>query len=510
MPLNNQQNSSTITGEIKSRIDKIWDTLWAGGITVPVTILEQITYLFFIKLLDEKQRREESNAKEFGIELENPIFKNGEKWLNPETNKDIPYEDLRWSVFKHFSAQNMLDHVRTNVFVFIKNIGKEYDSAYSRFMKDAVFYIPKADILQSVVDDIDLLNMEDADTMGDVYEYMLAKMSEKKKTGQFRTPRHIIRMIITMAQPRIDDIICDPAMGSAGFIMEAARQVYDKYRTTIQTNKDVRDRYYSTMFNGFDTDQTMLRIGAMNMLLHGIPRPNIMYQDSLSEGNTDKNRYTLCVANPPFSGKLIKSTISKSLRKIADTTATELLFLALFIRSLKVGGRCYAVVPDGVLSVTNNKAYKVIREELVDKQCLQAVISLPSGVFKPYSNVSTAILVFTKTDDGGTDKVWFYDLHADGFTLNDKRTPIADNDIPDVLQRWQNLEAENSRSRYDQSFFVRLDEIKKNGYNLSINTYKKVSREKVVYDAPKDVFARIESLEEQFLSKQQEYKQKYL
>ena len=336
MPINKQQNSSTITGEIKNRIDKIWDTLWAGGITVPVTILEQLTYLFFIKLLDEKQRREESNAKEFGIELENPIFKVGEKWLNPETNKEIPYEDLRWSVFKHFSAQNMLDHVRTNVFVFIKNIGKEYDSAYSRFMKDAVFYIPKADILQSVVDDIDLLNMEDADTMGDVYEYMLDKMSEKKKTGQFRTTRHIIRMIITMAQPRIDDIICDPAMGSAGFIMEAARQVYDKYRTTIQTNKDVRDCYYSTMFNGFDTDQTMLRIGAMNMLLHGIPRPNIMYQDSLSEGNTDQNRYTLCVANPPFSGKLIKSTISKSLRKIADTTATELLFLALFIRSLKV------------------------------------------------------------------------------------------------------------------------------------------------------------------------------
>lgn len=508
MPLKNQQNSSTITGEIKSRIDKIWDTLWAGGITVPVTILEQITYLFFIKLLDEKQRREESNAKEFGIELENPIFKNGEKWLNPETTKKIPYEDLRWSVFKHFSAQNMLDHVRTNVFVFIKSIGQEYDSAYSRFMKDAVFNIPKADILQSVVDDIDLLNMEDADTMGDVYEYMLAQMSEKGQNGQFRTPRHIIRMIITMAQPKIDDIICDPAMGSAGFILEAARQVYDKYRTTIQTNKGVRDRYYSTMFNGFDTDQTMLRIGAMNMLLHGIPRPNIMYQDSLSEGNTDQNRYTLCVANPPFSGKLIKSTISKSLRKIADTNATELLFLALFIRSLRLGGRCFSVVPDGVLYV-GDKAHMAIRKELVDKQCLQAVISLPAGIFLPYSPVSTAILVFTKTDNGGTDKVWFYELRADGFTLNAKRTPIADNDIPDVLQRWQNLEAENSRSRYDQSFFVQLDEIQKNGYDLSIKTYKKVIREKVIYDDPKDVFARIESLEEQFLAKQQEYK-KYL
>ena len=485
MASNLNQNSSTITGDIKSRIDKIWDTLWAGGITVPVTILEQLTYLFFIKLLDDKQRHEESNAVEFGYELENPLFKKGEKWLNPETNQEVPYEDLRWSVFKGFSAQNMLHHVRNNVFVFIKGIGKESGSAYSRYMQDAVFSIPKADVLQSVIDDIDLLDMEDADTMGDVYEYMLARMSEKGQNGQFRTPRHIIRMIISMAEPKIDDVICDPAMGSAGFIMEAARQIYDQNRATIQTNDDVRKRYYSTMFNGFDTDQTMLRIGAMNMLLHGIPTPNIKYQDSL------------------------KSTISKSLLSIANTNATELLFLALFVRSLKVGGRCFSVVPDGVL-FGNDNAHMAIRRELVDKQCLRAVISMPAGVFQPYSGVSTAILVFTKTDAGGTDHVWFYEMRADGFTLNAKRTPTNDDDIPDLLQRWQNLDAEADRTRKDQSFFVPVDEIRQNDYDLTFNKYKEVVREKVVYDDPKDVFARIEAIEAQFVAKQQEFKTKYL
>ena len=487
MASNLNQNSSTITGDIKSRIDKIWDTLWAGGITVPVTILEQLTYLFFIKLLDDKQRHEESNAVEFGYELENPLFKKGEKWLNPETNQEVPYEDLRWSVFKGFSAQNMLHHVRNNVFVFIKGIGKESGSAYSRYMQDAVFSIPKADVLQSVIDDIDLLDMEDADTMGDVYEYMLARMSEKGQNGQFRTPRHIIRMIISMAEPKIDDVICDPAMGSAGFIMEAARQIYDQNRATIQTNDDVRKRYYSTMFNGFDTDQTMLRIGAMNMLLHGIPTPN----------------------NPPFSGKVLKSTISKSLLSIANTNATELLFLALFVRSLKVGGRCFSVVPDGVL-FGNDNAHMAIRKELVDKQCLRAVISMPAGVFQPYSGVSTAILVFTKTDAGGTDNVWFYEMRADGFTLNAKRTPTNDDDIPDLLQRWQNLDAEADRTRKDQSFFVPVDEIRQNDYDLTFNKYKEVVREKVVYDDPKDVFARIEALEELFAAKQREFKTKYL
>ena len=503
------QNSSTITGEIKSRIDKIWDTLWAGGITVPVTILEQLTYLFFIKLLDDKQRHEESNAIEFGYELENPLFKKGEKWLNPETEQKIPYEDLRWSNFKKFSGQNFLHHMRNNVFVFIKNIGKESGTAYSRYMQDAVFSIPKADVLQAVVDNIDKLDMEDVDTMGDVYEYMLARMSEKGQNGQFRTPRHIIRMIVTMAQPQIDDIICDPAMGSAGFIMEAARQIYDQNRAIIQANEDVRKRYYSTMFNGFDTDQTMLRIGAMNMLLHGIPSPNIKYQDSLSEDNTDQSCYTLCMANPPFSGKVLKGTISKSLTATANTNATELLFMALFKRMLKRGGRCFSVVPDGVLFGSDN-AHMAIRKELVDKQCLRAVISMPSGVFQPYSGVSTAVLIFTKTDAGGTDKVWFYDMRADGFTLNAKRTPCNDDDIPDLLQRWQNLDAEVNRTRKDQSFFVPVEEIRKNDYDLTFKKYKEVERDKVEYESTEVIQGRIEDLESEISAAINEFRTKYM
>lgn len=489
--------ASVITGDIKSRIDKIWDTLWAGGITVPITILEQLTYLFFMKLLDDKQRHEESDAAVFGAEVENPIFPKGKIWHNPETDADVPYEDLRWSVFKNMGAQNMIHHVRNNVFVFIKNIGTESETAYSRYMKDAVFSIPKADVLQSVVDDIDLMDMNNADTMGDVYEYILARMSEKGQNGQFRTPRHIIRMMIRMAHPTIDDTVCDPAMGSAGFIMESARQVYDEFKMKIQTDDDVRKRYYTTMFNGFDTDQTMLRIGAMNMLLHGIPSPNIKYQDSLSDENEDTSRYTLCVANPPFSGKVLKSTISKSLLSITNTNATELLFLALFVRSLKVGGRCFSIVPDGVL-FGNDKAHVDIRKELIDHQCLRAVISMPAGVFQPYSGVSTAILAFTKTDAGGTDNVWFYEMRADGFTLNAKRTPTKDDDIPDLLKRWNNLDGETDRKRTDQSFMVPADEIRKNDYDLSFNKYKEVVREKVEYEDPHIVFGRIETLEAEF------------
>ena len=496
MASNLNQNSSTITGDIKSRIDKIWDTLWAGGITVPVTILEQLTYLFFIKLLDDKQRHEESNAVEFGYELENPLFKKGEKWLNPETNQEVPYEDLRWSVFKGFSAQNMLHHVRNNVFVFIKGIGKESGSAYSRYMQDAVFSIPKADVLQSVIDDIDLLDMEDADTMGDVYEYMLARMSEKGQNGQFRTPRHIIRMIISMAEPKIDDVICDPAMGSAGFIMEAARQIYDQNRATIQTNDDVRKRYYSTMFNGFDTDQTMLRIGAMNMMLHGVEEPNIKYQDSLSGANTERNAYSLIMANPPFTGSVFQEEISKDLLALCKTKKTELLFMALFIKMLKIGGRCASIVPDGVL-FGGSTAHKALRKELVENQHLRAVISMPSGVFKPYAGVSTAVLVFTKTNAGGTDKVWFYDMKADGLSLDDKRNPIDKNDIPDIIERFNNLDKENARERTEQSFFVPKEEIAENNYDLSINKYKKVEYKPVEYPPTSEILAEIEALNKQ-------------
>jgi type I restriction enzyme M protein len=352
--------------------------------------------------------------------------------------------------------------------------------------------------------------MNNRDTMGDVYEYILGKMAEKGQNGQFRTPRHIIRMMVEMMKPSLEknDAICDPAMGSAGFLVEAAHYIAENEKA-LMVNTEKLNYYQSKMFTGFDTDTTMLRIGAMNMLLHKIDDPNIQEQDSLSTDNPDIEQYSLILANPPFTGKLDKEVVSPTLTNLTKTNKTELLFLALFIRSLVPGGRCASIVPDGVLYGTSS-AHMSIRKNLVDKQRLEAVISMPSGVFKPYSGVSTAILIFTKTGDGGTDKVWFYDMKADGFTLDDKRTPVDDNDIPDVIKRWNNLTKELNRTRKDKSFFVSVDEIRQNDYDLTFNKYKEVVREKVVYDDPKDVFARIEALEAQFAAKQQEFKEKYL
>ena len=318
-------------------------------------------------------------------------------------------------------------------------------------------------------------------------------MAASGTNGQFRTPRHIIRMMVELMKPTLDDVICDPAMGSAGFIVEAAKYVQEHYRQALM-QKENREFFRTEMFNGFDTDQTMLRIGAMNMMLHGVDAPNIRWQDSLSNDNTDANRYTLCLANPPFAGSLDKETISKSLLQVANTTKTELLFMALFLRTLDLGGRCASIVPDGVL-FGSSKAHKALRQEIVDKQCLQAVISMPSGVFKPYAGVSTAILIFTKTDNGGTDKVWFYEMHADGFSLDDKRSPVQENDIPDVIARWQNLAGEETRTRKDQSFLVPVADIRANDYDLSFNKYKEIERVVVEHEDPKTIMARIESLE---------------
>ena len=484
-----------ITGEIKNRIDTIWDYFWNAGMTNPMTVLEQMTYLFFMKMLDDKQLQEEANAAAWGNRLMNPIFKEGE-WYNEETEKNVPYNDMRWSVFKNTGSDNMFRMVRDNVFPFIKTIGEEDGSAYSRFMKDAIFSIPKPRTLQNIVDGIDALDMNNRDTMGDVYEYILGKMAASGTNGQFRTPRHIIAMMVYLMRPSIEDRICDPAMGSAGFIVEAAKYVAEKYRSELKRPDNLK--YYRTeMFNGFDTDQTMLRIGTMNMMLHGVDAPNIDWRDSLSNENTDANRYTLCLANPPFAGSLDKETIAKSLLQIASTTKTELLFLALFLRTLDLGGRCASIVPDGVL-FGNSNAHKAIRKELVNNQRLQAVISMPSGVFQPYAGVSTAILIFTKTNTpNSTDRVWFYEMHADGFTLDQKRTPCAENDIPDVIARWNNLDAEASRSRKDQSFFVPVEEIRANDYDLTFNKYKEVERKVVEYDAPETILAHIEDLQSQ-------------
>ena len=402
----------------------------------------------------------------------------------------------------------MFNTVRTDVFPFIKNMGDAKESAYARYMKDAVFLIQNPRTLTRVVDGINELDMNNRDTMGDVYEYILGKMAASGTNGQFRTPRHIIRMMVDLMAPTLKDEICDPAMGSAGFIVESAKFIQEHYRKEL-LKKENSDWYRNGMFHGFDTDTTMLRIGAMNLMLHGVDAPDVKWQDSVSDQNTDANKYTLCLANPPFAGSVDGQVIAKTLTAIAPTKKTELLFLALFIRMLRIGGRCASIVPDGVL-FGNSSAHQAIRKELVDKQRLQAVISMPSGVFQPYSGVSTAILVFTKTNAGGTDKVWFYDMKADGFSLDQKRTEVAENDIPDVIARFSNLPAEESRTRKDQSFLVPVEEIRENGYVLSINKYKEIEREKVEYEPSDVILGRIEKTEEEIVAALKEFRANYM
>lgn len=496
-----------ITGEIKNRIDQIWDTFWTGGITNSITILEQMTYLFFMKMLDDAQRTKEANANAFGVAVKDPTFKEG-VWHNQDTDKDVPYENLRWSVFKNKDPETMFALISRDVFFFIKNLNEGKESAYSRFMDNATFQIPNARTLTKIVEGIDKLDMTNKDTMGDVYEYVLGKMAASGNNGQFRTPRHIIRMMVELMQPKLDDVICDPAMGSAGFIVESAKYVTEHYKKEL-LKKEHQEHYKNTMLHGFDTDQTMLRIGAMNLMLHGVDNPCIDYMDSLSSDNTDESKYTLCLANPPFAGSLDYEAVSKSLLAITKTKKTELLFVALFVRMLQLGGRCASIVPDGVL-FGNSTGHKAIRKELIDHQQLRAVISMPSGVFQPYSGVSTAILIFTKTNDGGTDKVWFYDMKADGYTLDQKRTECADNDIPDIIARFQHLEGEESRSRKDQSFLVPVQEIRDNDYDLSINKYKEVEREEVVYEAPSVIFGRIQERMDKIQAAMDEFNAKYL
>lgn len=490
-----------ITGDIKNKIDQIWDTFFVAGITNPITVLEQMTYIFFMKMLDDKQLHEEANAQFWGAEVQNPTFPQGKKWVNPEAVSDeekegIPYEQLRWHVFKNLGSDNMFKVVRQSVFEFIKHIGTGEESAYSRYMKSAIFLIPNARTLVKVVEGVNALDMNNRDAMGDVYEYILGKMAASGTNGQFRTPRHIIRMIVEMMEPTTKDYICDPAMGSAGFLVEAVKYIKEN-NELLTVGKDMH-HIKTSLINGYDTDQTMLRIGAMNLLLHDITAPQLAWRDSLSEQNEDQNCYTLIMANPPFAGSLDKGNVNKKILAYANTSKTELLFLAQFVRSLEIGGRCASIVPDGVL-FGSSKAHLAIRKEIVDNQQLRAVISMPSGVFKPYAGVSTAVLVFTKTNSGGTDKVWFYDMKADGYSLDDKRSPISDNDIPDVVTRFHNQQPEESRSRKEQSFLVPVEEIRNNDYDLSINKYKEVKREKVEYEPVADILARLEKTESEYL-----------
>lgn len=492
-----------VTGEIKNRIDAIWDTFWNGGITNSITILEQMTYLFFMKMLDDSQKAKEATASIMGVEIKEPTFKQG-MWHNPDTDKDVPYETLRWSVFKNKEAEEMYRIISRDAFIFIKNLNQGKESSYSRFMKNATFMIQNPRTLTKIVEGIDGLDMNNRDTMGDVYEYILGKMAASGNNGQFRTPRHIIKMMVELMKPSLKDIVCDPAMGSAGFLVETAKYIQENYKNEL-LEKEKLKHYKNGLLHGFDTDSTMLRIGAMNLMLHGVDNPDIEYKDTLSTDNTDENKYTLCLANPPFSGSLDNGAVSKSLLAITKTKKTELLFMALFVRMLQVGGRCASIVPDGVLFGTST-GHKAIRKEIVDNQRLQAVISMPSGVFKPYAGVSTAIIIFTKTNAGGTDKVWFYDMKADGYSLDDRRNPIAENDIADIIERFNNLDKEKERTRKDKSFLVPVEEIREKGYDLSINKYKEIEREKIEYEASDVIMERIETLETEIQSAMGELK----
>ena len=472
-----------VTGELKSQVTKVWDAFWSGGIANPLEVIEQITYLLFIKRLDELHTLAENKANTLGRAIENPIFPEG---MDDAGRRPRPYADLRWSRFNNFPAQDMYDVIDQNVFPFIRGLG-EAGSTFAANMKDARFTIPTPALLSKVVDLLEDIPMQDRDTKGDIYEYMLSKLATSGQNGQFRTSRHIIKLMVDMTAPTPKDKIIDPAAGTAGFLVAAGEYLLDHY-PEIETDTGLRDHYNNVAFTGFDSDASMSRIGSMNMQLHGVENPTIARRDSLAEEHTgDLGAYTLVLANPPFAGSLDYETTAKDLLQVVKTKKTELLFLALMLRLLKNGGRAAVIVPDGVL-FGSSKAHKELRRMLVEDHKLEAVVKLPSGTFKPYTGVSTAILFFTKTSSGGTDNVWFYDVQADGFTLDDKRMPTEVNDLPDVLSRWSTLSRpdspEKSRPRTDQSFLVPKSEIATEGYDLSINRYREVEREEVEYRVP--------------------------
>lgn len=495
-----------ITGAIKNKVDKIWTDIWAGGITNPLTVIEQLTYLMFVRSLDEK-------------ELETEEFENmtGEK-MDKIFPQSAAGQSMRWSKFKNNDPRDIYDIIAQRVFPAIKNMrhgrlpdfteqgelmqvsggsgnNEQNNTAFARYMGDAMFLIPTPQVLQKIITGLDDLyehDISDLDMQGDLYEYMLGKLATAGQNGQFRTPRHIREMMVELLQPAPDDMICDPACGTAGFLVSASEYIRRNYEDTMTAEQ--WEHFAGDAFTGFDTDRTMLRISAMNLMLHSISHPEIDYNDSVSKQNQISDRFTMCLANPPFKGTVDAESIHDNLKAVTNTKKTELLFLALFLRMLKKGGQCACIVPDGVL-FGSSKAHKAIRRELVENHQLRAVISMPSGVFKPYAGVSTAVLVFTKTGAGGTENVWFYDMKADGLSLDDKRSEIAENDIPDIISRFHNLEQESGRQRTEQSFFVPKQEIADNDYDLSINKYKQVEYVPIEYPSTTEIMADLHELE---------------
>ena len=500
-----------ITGELKSKIDAVWNDFWSGGISNPLEVMEQLTYLLFIKALDERQTLAENKARRTEEPLDEDIFPEGEQFKPEGLVAGRPYDDLRWSRFRNMAAAEMFEVVGTYVFPFLQQRAQE--STHAKHMKGARLTIPTPGLLQKAVDGLDAIPMADRDTKGDVYEYMLSKIATAGQNGQFRTPRHIIQLMVEMTAPQPDDTICDPASGTCGFLVLAGEYIRDRHPNAL-TDSAKAKHFHNGMFSGYDFDNTMLRIGSMNMQLHGVQNPSISYRDSLAQDHAgDTEAYSLILANPPFAGSLDYESTAKDLLQVVKTKKTELLFLALFVRLLKPGGRAAAVVPGGVL-FGSTKAHTELRRILVEHQKLDGVVSLPSGVFRPYAGVSTAILLFTKTNSGGTDHVWFYDLEADGYSLDDKRTPLlaadklgvageplseaehAKNNLPDALARWQERDGtEMHRPRSEQSFCIPKSEIAANGYDLSINRYKEVVYSETNYAAPTEILDELAALE---------------
>lgn len=501
--------------EIKSKIDKLWNNFWSGGISNPLTVIEQISYLLFIKRLDDIDTTNEKMANRMGKPFKSLFMELSEKLKKENKIKDDSnWELLKWSQFKHLEVEKMFEVVSQKVFPFIKSMGGE-ESSFTAEMKDAVFMIPKPSLLQESVRLIDGINMDDADTKGDLYEYLLSKLATSGVNGQFRTPRHIIRMMVELMDPSAEDKICDPACGTAGFLINSLEYILEKYTRSESVFTDEEgnihnrigdmmspkdwDHFKKDMFYGFDFDASMVRIASMNLMLHSIDDPNVRQMDSLSKRYEEENKYTLVLANPPFKGSIDKEDINPSLLKGAKTTKTELLFIKLINRILDLGGRCAVIVPDGVL-FGSTKAHKDIRKNLVEENQLEGVISMPSGVFKPYAGVSTAVLLFTK--GGETNKVWFYDMESDGYSLDDKRNKLdTDGDIPDIIEKWRDIKKDNTLepSKEDRWFWVEKEEIAGNDYDLSINKYKEIEYEEVIYEKPEVILEKIEALEKSIL-----------
>lgn len=493
-----------ITGPLKRDIDALWLEFWQGGITNPLTVIEQITYLMFVRLLDVNESRDENRERRSGKDFKHRF--------GPED------QNLRWSHFRHLGADEMLPLVRDKVFAHFRKTSTS-GSTFAEFMKDAQLMIQKANLLVKAVNMIDKLPLTEGDTKGDLYEYLLSKLTTAGINGQFRTPRHIIRLMVDMLEPKPTDVIGDPAAGTGGFLVQVMEHLMEKFtspegvieETDPETGKaskiytgDLleghREHIRTSMFHGFDFDATMLRIAAMNLMLHGVDDPDIHYQDTLSNGFAErfpkaaKDGFDIVLANPPFKGSLDYEDVDAGLLRQVKTKKTELLFLVLILRMLKVGGRSATIVPDGAL-FGSSTAHVAVRKLLVDNNQLEAVISLPGGVFKPYAGVSTGILVFTK--GGRTDSVFFYDVEADGFSLDDRRDPIDSNDLPDCLTRWYARNARTDNDRKSKAFFVSADEIRGSSYDLSLGRYQERVYSEKAFDAPKVLLERLKALNDE-------------